>query len=112
MTHPFPTRRSSQRLVCEQFVVSEPFACRHERRQVRLRFRRVRLQQGRVPSRPVLTLEMLPIQPFRQLRSEEHKSELQSLMHHSYAYFCLKKKLTNSISLIPTLPAQQLINNK
>src|SRR3546814_2984016 len=26
------------------------------------------------------------------LRSEEHTSELQSLMRHSYAVFCLKKK--------------------
>src|SRR3546814_5569711 len=29
------------------------------------------------------------------LRSEEHQSELQSLMRHSYAVFCLKKKKTN-----------------
>src|SRR3546814_6733224 len=30
--------------------------------------------------------------PARQLRSEEHTSELQSLMRTSYAAFCLKKK--------------------
>src|SRR3546814_7814089 len=29
------------------------------------------------------------------LRSEEHTSELQSLMRNSYAVFCLKKKKTN-----------------
>src|SRR3546814_6270935 len=29
---------------------------------------------------------------WRQLRSEEHTSELQSLMRISYAVFCLKKK--------------------
>src|SRR3546814_5220043 len=29
-----------------------------------------------------------------QLRSEEHTSELQSLMRSSYAVFCLKKKIT------------------
>src|SRR3546814_2583851 len=29
-------------------------------------------------------------------RSEEHTSELQSLMRHSYAVFCLKKKNTNN----------------
>src|SRR3546814_1013311 len=29
-------------------------------------------------------------------RSEEHTSELQSLMHISYAVFCLKKKKKNS----------------
>src|SRR3546814_7761446 len=31
-------------------------------------------------------------------RSEEHTSELQSLMRHSYAVFCLKKKKTTMIS--------------
>src|SRR3546814_16380258 len=30
----------------------------------------------------------------RQMRSEEHASELQSLMRISYAVFCLKKKKT------------------
>src|SRR3546814_7617994 len=32
---------------------------------------------------------------FCQFRSEEHTSELQSLMRISYAVFCLKKKNTN-----------------
>src|SRR3546814_2524100 len=35
----------------------------------------------------------------RQLRSEEHTSELQSLMRISYAVFCLKKKKNQSIIL-------------
>src|SRR3546814_10845969 len=30
-------------------------------------------------------------------RSEEHTSELQSLMRHSYAVFCLKKKTTHKL---------------
>src|SRR3546814_4782848 len=30
-------------------------------------------------------------------RSEEHTSELQSLMRHSYAVFCLKKQINNNI---------------
>src|SRR3546814_2650113 len=30
------------------------------------------------------------------IRSEEHTSELQSLMRISYAVFCLKKKITNN----------------
>src|SRR3546814_2671174 len=34
----------------------------------------------------------------RSKRSEEHTSELQSLMRISYAVFCLKKKLTESDS--------------
>src|SRR3546814_5746394 len=35
----------------------------------------------------------------RDHRSEEHTSELQSLMRISYAVFCLKKKNTNEISI-------------
>src|SRR3546814_3530888 len=34
-----------------------------------------------------------PVQGDHQLRSEEHTSELQSLMRISYAVFCLKKKI-------------------
>src|SRR3546814_9177543 len=32
----------------------------------------------------------------RRVRSEEHTSELQSLMRHSYAVFCLNKKNTST----------------
>src|SRR3546814_4787055 len=35
-------------------------------------------------------------------RSEEHTSELQSLMRISYAVFCLKKKKKNTTNKIPT----------
>src|SRR3546814_4779530 len=41
----------------------------------------------------------------RTLRSEEHTSELQSLMRISYAVFCLKKKKT---TIIPTQSYQQI----
>src|SRR3546814_9895740 len=34
-----------------------------------------------------------------QVRSEEHTSELQSLMRLSYAVFCFKKKIINQISI-------------
>src|SRR3546814_5856758 len=37
----------------------------------------------------------LPADSRRPLRSEEHTSELQSLMRISYAVFCLKKKHTH-----------------
>src|SRR3546814_9562490 len=33
-----------------------------------------------------------------EVRSEEHTSELQSLMRLSYAVFCLKKKITDKIA--------------
>src|SRR3546814_1522961 len=36
--------------------------------------------------------DRLPAEPFLQIRSEEHTSELQSLMRSSYAVFCLNKK--------------------
>src|SRR3546814_3436825 len=36
-------------------------------------------------------------------RSEEHTSELQSLMRISYAVFCLKKKKTNILTLIQSI---------
>src|SRR3546814_10771104 len=38
-------------------------------------------------------------------RSEEHTSELQSLMRISYAVFCLKKKTKNN-----TIPTESLLN--
>src|SRR3546814_7337471 len=39
-----------------------------------------------------LVIVQLPTQLHRRIRSEEHTSELQSLMRISYAVFCLKKK--------------------
>src|SRR3546814_7254566 len=41
------------------------------------------------------TARFLPVDPFR---SEEHTSELQSLMRISYAVFCLKKKTIYTIT--------------
>src|SRR3546814_7699025 len=44
-------------------------------------------------------------------RSEEHTSELQSLMRISYAVFCLKKKHTNTTHLHVTHITQKDQNN-
>src|SRR3546814_3763381 len=41
---------------------------------------------------------------YRQLRSEEHTSELQSLMRISYAVFCLKQKILNNTCKLPRRP--------
>src|SRR3546814_8578179 len=52
----------------------------------------------RAPGRPVgdaILREPQSEHPLLQHRSEEHTSELQSLMRISYAVFCLKKKKTN-----------------
>src|SRR3546814_1504468 len=43
---------------------------------------------------PVVTVDLT-------LRSEEHTSELQSLMRISYAVFCLKKKKNHNIKQTP-----------
>src|SRR3546814_10298120 len=48
---------------------------------------RIRIAHGQMPEREL------------ESRSEEHTSELQSLMRISYAVFCLKKKTTNSTLL-------------
>src|SRR3546814_8863824 len=46
------------------------------------------------------------------IRSEEHTSELQSLMRISYAVFCLKKKnYTNKYSIKPTTTANIINTN-
>src|SRR3546814_7053719 len=51
--------------------------------------RKPHLAAGRRPGRPFARLESHPA--FLRRRSEEHTSELQSLMRISYAVFCLKK---------------------
>src|SRR3546814_2713321 len=52
----------------------------------------------RIPSRsePISTCALTNCPGSRMLRSEEHTSELQSLMRISYAVFCLKKKQTQN----------------
>src|SRR3546814_3236509 len=60
---------------------SRPVGRRAGRHEDRARFRRQLQHQDRIE---------------RRSRSEEHTSELQSLMRISYAVFCLKKKNTNN----------------
>src|SRR3546814_7277604 len=45
-------------------------------------------------------------------RSEEHTSELQSLMRMSYAVFCLKNKSTNHMPYLPRNKQQSQKTNK
>src|SRR3546814_1479432 len=49
---------------------------------------------------------------YAQSRSEEHTSELQSLMRISYAVFCLKKKTTESHILQYNIYDIATMNNK
>src|SRR3546814_6505950 len=68
-------RHSSRRWLQRLHAVDQPARRRHQRREVLLGGVRDPIQQ-------------------RPRRSEEHTSELQSLMRISYAVFCLKKKKT------------------
>src|SRR3546814_8183761 len=52
------------------------------------------ISSNRAPTRLIEPTTRLPSIFTRALRSEEHTSELQSLMRISYAVFCLKKKIT------------------
>src|SRR3546814_9680310 len=45
----------------------------------------------------------MPGLPGRDGRSEEHTSELQSLMRISYAVFCLKKQTANDVKELQTI---------
>src|SRR3546814_6456586 len=46
------------------------------------------------------------------IRSEEHTSELQSLMRISYAVFCLKKKTTHPyLAISHTQPPNSILTN-
>src|SRR3546814_7164040 len=49
--------------------------------------------EGDTPEAVITSVARAAVRPPRELRrSEEHTSELQSLMRNSYAVFCLKKK--------------------
>src|SRR3546814_7755836 len=63
---------------------------------------------GYVAAVPVLTgltdrMDARRILFFALGRSEEHTSELQSLMRISYAVFCLKKKIKTTIFITPSI---------
>src|SRR3546814_10698574 len=79
---------------------------------------------GRAPPRPRLEEEHMPkrvltgtvvsdktdktVVVLVERRSEEHTSELQSLMRISYAVFCLKKKNTNPLTHTYSNQMQQI----
>src|SRR3546814_4018745 len=95
-THSFPTRRSSD-------LIGEQIECAVRRSQPVEAGLRQPLQQQRailgiavhVGVELMTAIEHRDRRVLRQgRRSEEHTSELQSLMRISYAVFCLKKKTT------------------
>src|SRR3546814_4335020 len=86
MTHPFPTRRSSDLTGVEGMPEVRVTALRSAAQSFGAR--------GGLAWRSHEINRMLDRQAghLDQVRSEEHTSELQSLMRISYAVFCLKKK--------------------
>src|SRR3546814_4606331 len=93
-THTFPTRRSSD-LLDQRFLllhvavvlgIQSSLQAGAERREAFL----LLLAGKPVHRRAAAPLLFCIAQSLD--RSEEHTSELQSLMRHSYAVFCLKKK--------------------
>src|SRR3546814_2814741 len=62
-------------------------------------------QQKNIPGLTEIGLDTLRVV---KLRSEEHTSELQSLMRISYAVFCLKKKKTKQKQQINTRATQKI----
>src|SRR3546814_3870239 len=58
------------------------------------RYRSRHMKQDTHPDYHFITVQMTDGTSFKTRRSEEHTSELQSLMRISYAVFCLKKKKT------------------
>src|SRR3546814_8688517 len=101
MTHSFPTRRPSELVECDRVRTLGPT----RRRRIRVEQRALAVGRRARKKRHACRLRIRVRRPFaaglqRQQaggkRSEEHTSELQSLMRISYAVFCLKKKTTNT----------------
>src|SRR3546814_2959181 len=92
MTHSFPTRRSSD-LTRRQFAAGS--AASAALLAGSAHFNIVRAQS-----------KVLKIGSIHPRRSEEHTSELQSLMRISYAVFCLKKKNRKKTNRTPYNIAQ------
>src|SRR3546814_10236207 len=62
---------------------------------IRLSYDKAWLLQERAFHAALTIVRRLVAASLERLRSEEHTSELQSLMRISYAVFCLKKKIQN-----------------
>src|SRR3546814_3190402 len=109
MTHPFPTRRSSDLLVAKtdradrglqpgQHVLDQRLVDHHvDAHRIGIGNANDRLslanQRALFNDEFLVTPTVGNVSIFHD-RSEEHTSELQSLMRISYAVFCLKKKKT------------------
>src|SRR3546814_3162758 len=82
-------------------------------------FRSLRFEPQRRPLRVLVIVQRLPFAqrarecggcPYPGGRSEEHTSELQSLMRNSYAVFCLKKKNHHQHEVEPEVTLHRLLH--
>src|SRR3546814_8366656 len=93
--HPKPTRSErdgdgSRRQLPAATSISLPWKCKRGSSRWTRRHHAIALQRrARVPLQTLLFPSATPLGAWT--RSEEHTSELQSLMRISYAVFCLKK---------------------
>src|SRR3546814_14587196 len=106
LTHSFPTRRSSDLLFEPQVRARDAAVARRVHRARSIQRNRTAEAEGAAPGRARRRAPRMPAayrRPCRlcridqrhiAVRSEEHTSELQSLMRISYAVFCWKKKKT------------------
>src|SRR3546814_4942563 len=101
MTHSFPTRRSSVLVIGPIVIVDPRLDLRH--REAAVVERQVAAQDAADQPEAAAAApgRRQGVGPFAveqaEIRSEEHTSELQSLMRISYAVFCLKKKNGQSL---------------
>src|SRR3546814_9331792 len=90
---PYTTRRRAQFETAPPLRRQLPHRYRREAQQVRLAGHPPALRRVQLHFREYRAwLDLGACLPVRQGRSEEHTSELQSLMRISYAVFCMKKK--------------------
>src|SRR3546814_1848150 len=112
MTHSFPTPRSSDLRIFRSTKSrwSPQEAIVHPPRPLFPMFHRTHWRIAKIsrPSKRPDSQRKVPLT----VRSEEHTSELQSLMRISYAVFCLKKKKTQVNHTQHTQKRPQTITNR
>src|SRR3546814_3837350 len=87
-------RRRGHLVVPQEDFVDAAFVVRSHAESQRLVGRDLDPVQPLLTGREIDRQRDAQLKPFDRHRSEEHTSELQSLMRNSYAVFCLKKKKT------------------
>src|SRR3546814_3270225 len=112
MTHPFPTRRSSDLELGVAIGLDMGGAggrvSRYEtgKHEVKLGLQKLFAKALALPLNYFYIEDDEEARLIAEARSEEHTSELQSLMRISYAVFCLKK--TNKITYIKNIQPPQV----